>query len=285
MNRTFSTPEPIVLHTELGAGQVTVHATDTTETTTEVTGKLAEETRVEQDGRTISVIAPKQRGTSIFGSNGLRVTATVPTGSDLSTVLGSADLAVTGRVGDCSLRSGSGDVTLERAQLVEVTAGSGDVRIEHIEHDLSSKSGSGDLVVGVLGGDSQVVSGSGDLTVSRSVGRLSAKTGSGTIRIEESGEEVSATGASGDLHIRLARRGAIQARTASGDVTVGVLAGVPVWTDLNTVSGTVRSELESLGEPAEDQDYVELRTRTVSGDVHVRHVPAPQDRQAAHQPG
>lgn len=284
MKYTFNTPEAIVLHTEVGAGQVTVQATDTTVSTIELAGKLADATRVEQDGRTISVITPKQRGTSIFGSNSLRVTATVPTGTDLSTVLGSADLQVAGRVGDCSLRTGSGDVTMEHARVVELTAGSGDVRIDHVEGDLVTKSGSGDLMIGILGGDSQVVSGSGDITVQQSAGRLSAKTGSGNIEIAEAGNEVSATGASGDLHIRLARRGAIQARTASGDITVGVLAGVPVWTDLNTVSGTVRSELESLGEPAEGQDYVELRTRAVSGDVVVRHVPAPAERPAPHDP-
>lgn len=285
MNRTFNTPEPIVLHLEIGAGQVAVHAGDTTETLIEVTGKLAEETHVEQEGRTVSVVAPKQRGTGIFGSNSLRVTATIPAGSDLSSLLGSADLRVDGPVGECSLRTGSGDVTMEAARVVEVTTGSGDVRIERIDGDLVTKCGSGDLVIGLLGGASQVVSGSGDITVQHAVGPMSAKTGSGDLVVAEAGDEVSATGASGDLHIRLARRGTIQARTASGDITVGVLSGVPVWTDLHSVSGSVRSDLEPLGEPGEGQDYVELRTRAVSGDVYVRHVPAPAaDRADQHAP-
>lgn len=274
MNRTFSTPEPIVLHTEIGAGQVTVHAGDTTETTIEVTGKLAEETTIEQHGRTISVIGPKLRA-SVLGSKSITVVATIPAGSDLSSQLGSADLRVDGPLAECSLRTGSGDVTVERAGVVEITAGSGDVRIDRVDGDLSSKAGSGDLLVGVLGGAAQLVSGSGDITVRHAVGPVSTKTGSGDIIIEEAGEEVSATGASGDLHIRLTRRGTVQARTASGDITVGVLDGVPVWTDLHSVSGRVRSELKPLGEPAQGQDYVELRTRAVSGDVYVRHVPAP----------
>lgn len=33
------------------------------------------------------------------------------------------------------------------------------------------------------------------------------------------------------------------------------------------VSGRVHSDLDGAGEPAEGQDYVELRAKTVSGDV------------------
>jgi hypothetical protein len=42
-----------------------------------------------------------------------------------------------------------------------------------------------------------------------------------------------------------------------------------VWTDVNTVTGSVASNLESAGKPAEGQDYVELRATTVSGDVRL----------------
>ena len=48
---------------------------------------------------------------------------------------------------------------------------------------------------------------------------------------------------------------------------VGVPAGVPVWTDITTVSGSIRSSLEGAGQPAEGEDHVELRAKTVSGDI------------------
>ena len=48
---------------------------------------------------------------------------------------------------------------------------------------------------------------------------------------------------------------------------VGIPAGTPVWTDVSTVSGSIRSSLEGAGQPAEGEDHVELRAKTVSGDI------------------
>ena len=59
---------------------------------------------------------------------------------------------------------------------------------------------------------------------------------------------------------------------ASGDVKVGVPAGVPVWTDVSTITGDIRSSLQSAGEPTEGADHVELRAKTVSGDIVVTQV-------------
>ena len=77
------------------------------------------------------------------------------------------------------------------------------------------------------------------------------------------------TTGSGDTVIRTATRGRITSKGASGDVRIGVPAGTPVWTDITTVSGTVRSGLEGVGEPEPGADYVEVRATTVSGDVHL----------------
>ena len=52
------------------------------------------------------------------------------------------------------------------------------------------------------------------------------------------------------------------AKNASGDVRVGIPAGVPVWTDVSSVTGQVHSDLQGAGEPAEGQDYIELRAKT-----------------------
>ena len=40
-----------------------------------------------------------------------------------------------------------------------------------------------------------------------------------------------------------------------------------MWTDLTTVSGTIHSNLEGAGQPEDGADYVELRAKTVSGDI------------------
>ena len=50
----------------------------------------------------------------------------------------------------------------------------------------------------------------------------------------------------------------------SGDVSIGVVAGTPVWTDVRTASGRLSSRLPSTGEPAPDQPYLEVRATTRS---------------------
>ncbi len=99
--------------------------------------------------------------------------------------------------------------------------------------------------------------------------RTVIKTGSGDLELKRSESDVSLTTASGDLTIGHAPRGKITARNVSGDVRIAIPAGTPVWTDVNTVTGSVASNLQSAGKPAEGQDFVELRASTVSGDVRL----------------
>jgi len=53
---------------------------------------------------------------------------------------------------------------------------------------------------------------------------------------------------------------------------IGIPAGVPVWTDVTTVSGSIHSDLRGAGQPEPGADYVELRAKTVSGDIDLREV-------------
>ena len=58
--------------------------------------------------------------------------------------------------------------------------------------------------------------------------------------------------------------------SVSGDVEVAAVSGLVLWIDAQSVSGTMSSELDVGDEPAEPgQEPVELRIRTVSGDVRV----------------
>ncbi len=263
----FETHEPIELYVENGKGAVAVHARDTTETHVALSGPDAEETQVELDGGQLRVIAPR-RGGFLGGDRRLDVVVTLPTDSHLVTKLGSADLQVTGQVGNVQVRSGSGDVALESingACLVET--GSGDVRVEHAAQPLRVKSGSGDVAIGTAAAEVSVSTGSGDVQLREAAGQTAVKTGSGDLRIGHAGGDVGLSTGSGDLEIASVSAGRIQVKGASGDVHVGVPAGVPVWTDVSTVSGRIHSTLEGAGQPEPGADYVELRAKTVSGDI------------------
>lgn len=261
----FKTAEPITLHVEVGRGSVDVTASETAETQIVIAGKHADQVRVDQSGNGISVIAPRRLG---FGDDTLQVTATVPTGSTLSLITGSADIQATGTFAGGSVKSGSGDVRLDQltaAAIVET--GSGDITITTADADLRVKSGSGDLRVGHAGGAVIVTTGSGDIEIGESDGAATAKTGSGDLRIQRAGNDVSLMTGSGDLSVETMSRGKLTLKSSSGGVRVGIPAGTPVWTDVSSLTGSIRSNLTGMGAPEEGAEYVELRAKTVTGDV------------------
>ena len=232
MQKSFQTPGPVSLYVEVGSGGVTVHTDAVSETVVDVNGRNTDDVIVEQRGDEIVVIA-RQRGGSFLGrGQELDIHVSAPFDSRLTTKLGSADVRVLGRIGESMLRSGSGDVSIEDASAgVSVETGSGDVRIQTSNGALQVKSGSGDLTV------------------------------------DEAHHDVLLSTASGDLVVGEVHRGQLTAKNVSGDVRVGIPAGIPVWTDVTTMTGSVRSNLDGAGEPSEGQDYIELRAKTVSGDI------------------
>jgi DUF4097 and DUF4098 domain-containing protein YvlB len=264
----FETHEPVDLQVEIGKGSVKVTCTDTTETRIVVEGRDAEETRVEQHGSRIEVVGPRQRGGFFGGDSELHVTAVVPTASNVAAKTGSADVTIEGDAGAAAVKSGSGDVQIATSRGPAVLeTGSGDIRLDHAQGDLRVKSGSGDVRLGHSDRTVVVSTGSGDVEIGTSRAETVIKTGSGDLRVGESHDAVSLSTGSGDFVIDHVHRGRLSAKGASGDVRVGIPAGLPVWTDLTTVSGRIRSSLAGAGQPADGQDHVELRAKTVSGDI------------------
>ena len=264
----FETHQPVQLYVELGAGTVSVQAEETTESRVQVTGRDADRVVVELEGDHLNVVAPKDRTGFLSGDRKLDVRITVPTDSRLQAKSGSADVAARGRYSAAHVRTGSGDVSVDAcdaATLVET--GSGNIRLRSADGPLRVKSGSGDVVVDHTGDAVSVSTGSGDVQLGASDGPVQVKTGSGDLRVVEANTDVSMSTGSGDLVIGTARRGRVIAKGASGDVQVGIPAGVPVWTDVSTVTGRISSSLIGAGEPEDGADYVELRAKTVSGDI------------------
>lgn len=264
----FETHQPVSLYVELGTGTVAVQADDTTESRVQISGRDADRVVVELDGDNLSVIAPKDRTGFLSGDRKLDIQITVPTDSRLQAKSGSADVTARGRYGATHVRTGSGDVQVDAiAGQGLAETGSGDIRIGSCAQDLRIKSGSGDIVIDQADAAVSVSTGSGDVQIGTSRGPASVKTGSGDFKVSEAHTDVQMSTGSGDLVIGTATRGRVTAKGASGDVHVGIPAGVPVWTDLTTVSGRIRSDLAGAGEPEAGADYVELRAKTVSGDI------------------
>ncbi|WP_300404674.1 DUF4097 family beta strand repeat-containing protein [Nocardioides sp.] len=267
----FEPVGPLRLHVENGKGSVEVTALDTTEATVDIAGQDADDVRVELNGEDLVVIAPQQRGGLFGGDRRLDITITVPTRSELTCKLGSSDLTCHGTLGAAQVRTGSGEVTVEQLSgpaLLE--SGSGEITLQHAEEPLRIKSGSGDVTVRHAGAEVSISTGSGEVEVGDCHGNTSVKTGSGDLHVGHAHTSVSLSTGSGDLVIDRVSAGRVQLKGASGDLRVGIPAGIPVWTDITTVSGRVHSTLEGAGQPEPGADYIEVRAKTVSGDVDLR---------------
>jgi DUF4097 and DUF4098 domain-containing protein YvlB len=264
----FETHQPVRLFVEIGRGTVAVLATETTESRVEVTGRDADAVHVEQSGDEISVVAPRLRSGFLGGDSRLDVRITVPTGSDVVLRTGSADIAVEGTVGTAQVKSGSGDVRVDTlGGPAAVSTGSGAITVDVARAELRVKSGSGEVRVGHAEAALSVSTGSGSVEIGASAGPAVVKTGSGDLAVGDARDDLSMTTGSGDLVVRAASRGRVTAKGASGDVRLGIRAGVPVWTDISTVSGEIHSNLRGAGQPEEGAEHVEVRAKTVSGDI------------------
>ncbi|HET6561953.1 MAG TPA: DUF4097 family beta strand repeat-containing protein [Marmoricola sp.] len=264
----YPATENQALYVEIESGAVTVTASGTDRVEVELTGAGADDVSVQQDGDRVTVLGPRSRGFTRTRSVHVRITT--PTGSDLVTKLGSASVEGTGMLGTVRVSTGSGSVTLDEVDgHAVVRTGSGDIGLRRIGAEADLQSGSGDIAVGELVGTSRLATGSGDIVVDHAEGAVSAKSGSGDLRVDEAGSRTSLASASGDLEVRRMAAGQAQLKNVSGDIRLGIPAGTPVWTDISTATGHVKSGLTPTGAPTEGQPYVEVTAKTVTGDVYL----------------
>jgi putative adhesin len=195
----------------------------------------------------------------IFGRQGITCRIRAPHGSPLSVRTKSADIDARGLLGSLSVATASGDVRADRVEgSVNVKSASADVEIREVQGSLNVQTASGDVSVDVVRGSVNVTTASGD------------------VRVDDAHDSVNANTVSGDQLLGAVVRGKISAHSVSGDVHIGVRRGSKVFLDCNTVSGDTTSELELTPEaPSGDGPLVEIRAKTVSGDIQISRASAP----------
>lgn len=275
MHESFDVAEAAELDIRLATGEITVDASLEGRVEVELIAhddesqRLVDEARIElREGRSrpqIVVDVPQRRGGFtfgiVFGRSGITCRVRCPEGSFVAARTKSADLAVHGTTGGLTLATASGDLVAERvAGDASVKSASGDVQIREVTGSTSVQTASGDIEIGVVRGPVTIATASGDVTTGEAYGDLSSNT------------------VSGDQRHGAVLRGRVAAHSVSGDVTIGVRRGSKVFLDCNTVSGDTSSELEPTGDlPAGDGPLVELRAKTVSGDIRITRAPAPSE--------
>jgi Putative adhesin len=268
MQKSFDIAGPAEIEVRLTAGDIRIDPTLDGRVEVELVAhdeesqRLLDDARIELRDRHLLVDVPHKRGGFnfglVFGRSGISCSIRCPHDSGVSAKTKSADVDCYGTIGGLNVATASGDVDAERVSGgVNVRSASGDVTIREIGSGVNIQTASGDIDLGIVRGPANVATASGDLS------------------IEEAYDNVNANTVSGDQEHLAVMRGSVSAHSVSGDVTIGVRRGSRAWLDCNTVSGDTSSELElSTDVPEGDGPLVEIRAKTVSGDIRITRAPA-----------
>lgn len=265
MEHTFETPGPVRLRITIGAGQVHVEMAETERTEIDLVAmnRAAEEAiglmivrAEERGGRWDVAVEEQKRGgflSGLLNTAEIGVRVRCPRLAEVETTTGSADVEVRGVAGSIRAKTGSGDLSFD-----------------DVAGELVANSASGDVTAGDVGGDCTVKTASGDARVAGVGGAFLGNLVSGDLQLGDARGPVTVSTVSGDTHVGSITAADVRIQAVSGDVRVGVRPGLRLWIDATSVSGDMTSELEpSDGPPVGEGPLIQLRAKTVSGDVEI----------------
>jgi hypothetical protein len=275
MEKQFEVSGPVEIDVRLAAGEIEIDPTLEGRVEVELIGhdddsrELVEEARVElleQGTPKVVIDVPQKRRSGFglsfgFGQQGVACRVRCPERSVLRARTKSADVTARGTLGGANVATASGDVELER-----------------VDGAASAKTASGDVVVREVMGSANLQTASGDVSIDIVRGPATVSSASGDVEIGEAYDDVNVNSVSGDQRHRAVVTGHVGAHSVSGDIVIGVRKGSRAWLDCNTVSGDTSSELEVTHDaPEGDGPLVEIRAKTVSGDIRITRAPAPAE--------
>jgi DUF4097 and DUF4098 domain-containing protein YvlB len=237
------------LEVNVPAGAIQVHAGDDGAVDVSIESTDAGEFEVSCIGSVVSVVQPSRWG--IIRARGTRVVVRVPPGTDVEARSASADIELRGMLGAVRLRTASGDVDAEHVGRLEAHTASGNARVAGSSGDASFNTASGDVSVG------------------RVDGRLTASLASGDLHAGSAGGSIDVGTASGDVSISRCDGDEIIVKTVSGDIHIGLPAGIRVEPEIATLSGRTSLPQAAARASSEPRRIVRVRLRSISGDIRV----------------
>jgi DUF4097 and DUF4098 domain-containing protein YvlB len=274
--KTFDIDGPAQIEVRLASGEIVVDPTFEGQIEVELTAhddesqRLVDDARIELNDRQLVIDVPNKRGgfsfSLGFARQGITCRIRCPRSSGLSVRSKSADVVARGTIGGLNVSTASGDVEADRVEgSVNVKSASGDTRVHEVLGGVNVQTASGDVDLAIVRGAANVNSVSGDVTIGEAYDNVNANT------------------VSGDQEHGAVMTGKVSAHSVSGDVTIGVRRGSKVYLDCNTVSGDTSSELElTTDAPGGDGPLVEIKAKTVSGDIRITRAPALANAQEVH---
>ncbi len=299
----FDTPEPISVTIELAAGDVRVSAGDRADTVVHVHPadeshepdvRAAEQTRVDYAAGRLLVATPKPRALGLFGKPGsIDVAIELPAGSQLHADTGAAAFHVTGRLGECRVKTGAGDLDFGETGVLglstgagtitvthvagpaEVSTGAGAITVAHVAGSAEVSTGSGRIRLGEITGSAVVKNSSGDVSIGEIAADLRVRTANGDIAVDRAGAGITASSARGAVRIGDLARGSASLKTGFGEIEIGIHPGTAARLDVSTQFGHVRTLMDPADSPGPSDEIAEVRARTGFGDIVIRRAGAP----------
>ena len=279
---TYDTPSPITATIELVVGDLRIVAAERADTVVEVRPsdpdsdadvRAADQTRVEYADGLLLVKTPKQRGLGLFGKPGsVDVTVDLPTRSKVQADTGVGGVRTSGVLSACRVKSGAGDVYLDRVVGGQLTleTGAGRVEVDTVAGRADISTGSGRLQVREVDGPAVVKNSNGDSWLGVVTGDLRIKAANGDIAVDRVGDGLDASTANGGITVGAVTRGTVSLKTGFGEIEIGIPAGTAAKLDVSTSFGRIRNQLDSTEAPQETDETVDLRARSSYGDIVIR---------------
>ena len=146
--------------------------------------------------------------------------------------------------------------------------------VDRVAGNADVTTSSGDIRLGAIDGTAVVKNSNGSTQVASVGGDVRAKSSNGNVLIGHAGAGVTAHTANGDVRVAEVKRGAVVIETATGELEVGIAAGVAAWLDVRTRFGMVRNSLDSADGPDGSEGTVEVRARSSFGDIVIHRASA-----------
>ena len=278
---TYPTPHPVSVVIRLAVGDVRIHAGEREDTVVEIRPsdpsraadvRAAEQTRVRYDRGELRITAARgwKQYSPLGGRESVEVSIELPAGSRVHGESAVGSLYASGPLAECSITAGVGDIQLDRTADASLRTGTGDVTVEHAAGNAEITTSSGMIRARHIDGSAAVKNSYGRTVLGTVTGALRFNGAHGDLSVDRAGASVVAKTAYGSVRIGEAARESLLLESSYGTLEAGIREGTAAWLDLSSQHGRVRNELAVDSGPGATDETVEVRARSSWGDILIR---------------